>query len=92
MLSLICIHQNRSDYGKKHRGGSNNAFAKVSYYKLKVKIGDIIDMYVNMNKRNMKFSINGKDWGFAFKNKEIGKGTYRMGFCVGNNKCKIQLL
>ena len=52
--------------------------------------GDIIDMYVDFNKAEIKFSVNDEDLGVAFK--DIAKSEYRAAVSIKNQKDKFELL
>ena len=52
-----------------------NSGSRDEAYGVKCKVGDIIEMFVNLDKRTIKYSINDKSYGIAYSN--IKKGEYR---------------
>ena len=75
-------------------GGTGQTFTKSGSQKYGTnwnKKGDIIKMIVDLDNYNIKFIINNKDYGFAFKN--IQKKKYRMALCIyGGVGTQIELL
>lgn len=49
-----------------------------SYGKSQIKKGDYVDMYLDMNKRKLRYMKNGKDLGDAYPGQKIPKDKYRM--------------
>lgn len=54
------------------------------------KTGDVIDIYVDCEKRTVSFSINDIDYGVAFK--DVKQGKYRLAVCLTGIGTSIQIL
>jgi len=55
----------------------------------KWKVGDVIQCYVDLEKKNMSFGINGKNLGLAFPNVDVGEGLYPAFSAGTEEECKF---
>lgn len=49
-------------------------------------------MYVNFEKSNVRFAINGVDYGINIAYDNIKYGSYRLASCLNNKNQKLQLV
>ena len=69
----------------------------IKKYGKEIKTGDIIDMYVDMDKRTMQFSINGRDYGIAHKDikqtpSAMGKITYKLAISLTGVGSSVRIM
>ena len=66
-----------------------NKYAERKKYGCLCKQNDIIDMELNMNDLELKFIVNGKDYGKAY---DLEQGSYRAAVYLYIPQCKIRIL
>ena len=59
-------------------------------YGLKIKIGDIVEMILDLNLFTLRYKINDEDMGIAFEN--IEDTEYKAAFSSGNSDVRIEIL
>ena len=71
------------------RGGKKGLYHREKYCPPRSSCGDVIEMCLDLNRMELKFVINDKDYGKAF---DVPPGNYRVGVCSHANATGFKLL